>query len=338
MVVPRNAVLPMVGRQIVNSGRPECRESGPCASRLTGCGTVQVSLPLTCVGHCFGIRVAITMEFDRARLLLRPLREREHDLDLSVMLPVPPPGGTSLSSRASEDLARLAERIRGARAHGAPVSLLMGGHVIRAGVARLLVDLARRGVITHFGGNGAVAIHDFELSLIGATTESVARYIRSGQFGLWEETGWLNEAAVHASREGIGWGKAIGRMIAEGRADLRGQRTLFPHRDASLLSGCYELGVPVTIHPGIGYDIIHEHPNCDGAALGAASYSDFLRLAHAVESLEGGVLINAGSAVMGPEVYLKALAMARNVAHQQGREIRRFTTAVFDLLPLDGDH
>ena len=111
----------------------------------------------------------------------------------------------------------------------------------------------------------------------------------------------------------------------------------FPHKSISVLAAAARLGVPVTVHVGVGYDIIHEHPNCDGAALGQASYRDFLTFAAAVERLEGGVLLNFGSAVMGPEVYLKALAMARNVAHQEGRRIAKFTTAVFDLLPLAGD-
>ena len=110
-----------------------------------------------------------------------------------------------------------------------------------------------------------------------------------------------------------------------------------PHRRYSLLAAGHRLGVPVTVHVGIGYDILHEHPNCDGAALGAASYRDFLVFAQTVTRLEGGVLLNFGSAIMGPEVYLKALAMARNVALQEGRSIRKFTTAVFDLVPIGGD-
>jgi hypothetical protein len=111
----------------------------------------------------------------------------------------------------------------------------------------------------------------------------------------------------------------------------------FPYRDLSVLAAAYRCGVPATVHVGIGYDIIHEHPNCDGGALGAASYRDFLIFAHSAESLEGGVMLSFGSAVMAPEVYLKALSMARNVAHQEGRQIRDLTTAVFDLMPIAGD-
>jgi hypothetical protein len=269
--------------------------------------------------------------FDRSRLQLKPLCEREHDLHVDDWLalddPTPP--------FAHPALPRLAERIRAARARGAPVILLMGGHVIRAGVARHLIDLMARGLITHVGMNGAAAIHDYELALVGATSESVARYIREGQFGLWAETGGLNDIIRAAAVEGLGLGEAAGRAIATGDG--------YPNRDLSVLAACYRQGVPATVHVGIGYDIIHEHPNADGAALGATSYRDFLVLTQVlagepgVAGFEGGVLLSFGSAVMAPEVFLKALAMARNAAHQEGREIRHFTTAVFDLLPLSGD-
>ena len=166
------------------------------------------------------------------------------------------------------------------------------------------------------------------VALIGATTESVARYIQTGEFGLWEETGCMNEAIRSGARAGLGLGEALGRTILDGP---------FPHKEISVLAAGVRLGVPVTVHVGIGYDIVHEHPNCDGAALGQTSYQDFLIFAETVTRLEGGVLLNFGSAVMGPEVYLKALSMARNVARQEGREIRHFTTGVFDLVPLEGD-
>jgi len=274
--------------------------------------------------------------FDRSRLRLRPLAERQHDLDLSVMhspTDPAPDAAAALGPRAAAEVETLAERIVAARARGSAVICLLGGHVIRAGMAPLLVHLLRRGLLTHVAGNGAVAIHDFEFALIGATTESVARYIREGQFGLWEETGWINEVAAEAAREGLGFGQALGRAICCG---MHGRT--FPYAHLSLLAGAYLLHAPCTIHVSIGQDIIHEHPNFDAAAAGAATYTDFLALAQSVAHLEGGVLLNIGSAVMGPEVYLKALAMARNVAGQEGRQVRHFTTAVFDLLPLEGDY
>ena len=176
--------------------------------------------------------------------------------------------------------------------------------------------------------NGACCIHDFEMAAVGATTESVARYITEGQFGLWQETGRINDLAVQAAREGIGLGEAVGRAIWE---------EALPHRDISILAAGYRLHIPVTVHVSLGYDIIHEHPNCDGAALGAASYTDFLVFAQEVTRLEGGVLLSMGTAIMGPEVYLKALAMARNVAYQEGTPLNHFTTAVFDLQDLGAD-
>jgi hypothetical protein len=262
--------------------------------------------------------------FDRSRLRIQPLANRQHDLDLSVILPLdaePPPFDHPA-------LAVLGRRLVEARHRGAARVLMMGAHVLRAGVSRYLIDLMERGLLSHVAMNGAGPIHDWEFALIGATTESVARYIRTGEFGLWEETGRMNDAIRAGARDGLGLGEALGRAILGGR---------FPHKDVSVLAAGARLGVPVTVHVGVGHDIIHEHPNCDGAALGQASYQDFLVFTQAVTTLEGGVLLNVGSAVMGPEVYLKALSMARNVARQEGRTICHFTTAVFDLIPIEGD-
>jgi hypothetical protein len=263
--------------------------------------------------------------FDRSRLLIKPLAERQHDLDLGILLPLDAP----LPPFAHAALPVLGQRLVDARRDGRARILVMGAHVLRAGVARHLIDLMERRLVTHIAMNGAGPIHDWEFALIGASTESVARYIQTGEFGLWHETGRMNDAIRAGARAGLGLGEAIGRAILDGP---------FPHRDVSVLAAAARLGVPVTVHVGVGYDILHEHPNCDGAALGQTSYQDFLIFTQAVTQLEGGVLLNFGSAVMGPEVYLKALAMARNVAHQEGRHIRKFTTAVFDLIPLEGDH
>ncbi len=260
--------------------------------------------------------------FDRSRLKLRPLSERVHDLDLSVMLDPDAPVGFDHPT-----LDILAERIQAARERRSTVLWMLGAHVIRAGCSPVLIRLMEQGLVTHVALNGAGAIHDFEFALIGATTESVAKYVSEGQFGLWNETGKINVAAGEAARDGIGFGEAIGRMI---------DRENFPHKKNSLLWNARRLRVPVTVHVGIGCDIIHEHPNCDGAALGAASYTDFLIYTQSITNLEGGVFCNFGSGVIGPEVYLKAISMARNVAHQDGRKIAHFTTAVFDLLPLEG--
>src|SRR5262245_48699095 len=262
-------------------------------------------------------------QFDRSRLVIKPLAERRHDLTLDCLLPL-----DSAPDFEHPALPALGERLAAARRSGAARILMMGAHVLRAGVQRHLIDLLERGLIDHVAMNGAGPIHDWELALIGATTESVARYVSTGEFGLWAETGRMNDVIGAAAAAGLGLGEVVGRAILDGD---------FPHKSISVLAAAARLKVPVTVHVGVGYDILHEHPNCDGAALGQTSYQDFLTFAATIERLEGGVLLNFGSAVMGPEVYLKALAMARNVAHQEGRRIARFATAVFDLLPLDGD-
>ena len=262
--------------------------------------------------------------FDRSRLRIKPLAERRHDLDLSRFITP----GEAAPVFVHPDLIQVTQRLKTARQKGAARILIMGAHLIRAGVSKHIIDLVRNGWVDHLAMNGAGMIHDYELARIGATTESVARYVRTGEFGLWRETGYLNHWTVEAAQLNRGLGEHIGARISEAH---------FPHREFSVLAAAWEAGVPVTVHIGIGYDILHEHPNFDAAAAGQASYTDFLIFAAAVERLEGGVLLNFGSAVMGPEVYLKALAMARNVAHQQSREIRHFTTAVFDLVPIAGD-
>jgi hypothetical protein len=262
--------------------------------------------------------------FDRSRLLVKPLAERQHDMTLDVLLPLNSP-----ADFAHPSIPLIAERLTEARDRGAARILMMGAHVLRAGVQRHLIDLMERGLVSLVAMNGAGPIHDWEFARIGASTESVARYVRTGEFGLWRETGELNDAIRGGVNDGCGLGETIGRVIAASD---------FPHTEISVLAAAYRLGIPVTVHIGIGYDIIHEHPNADGAALGQASYTDFLVFAEHVRNLEGGVVLNFGTAVMGPEVYLKALAMARNVAHQEGKRIARFTTAVFDLIPLDDDY
>ncbi len=262
--------------------------------------------------------------FDRSRLSILPLAERTHDLPLERWLSLDGPA----PAFEHPDLATIASRLKAAQELGSTRLLIMGAHVLRAGVNRHLIDLMERGAIDHIAMNGAGAIHDYEIARIGATTESVARYISSGQFGLWQETGELNDWISEAAALELGLGENIGRRIAS---------SSFPHKDLSVYAAAYRLGVPVTVHVGVGYDILHEHPNCDGAALGAASYRDFLILAATMERLEGGVMLNFGSAIMGPEVYLKALAMSRNVAHQHHRIIKNFSTAVFDLVPIHGD-
>jgi len=262
--------------------------------------------------------------FDRSQLRIKPLGERKHDMVLDYVLKLDEPA----PAFSHPHLADVAQRLNAARDKGAARILMMGAHVIKSGASRHVIDLIERGFITHVAMNGAGTIHDYELARIGASTESVARYIREGQFGLWRETGDLNDVIWEAAEQGLGLGENVGRRIEESD---------FPHKEVSIFAAAYRHSVPATVHVGIGYDIIHEHANCDGRALGAASYRDFLIFTKTMEELEGGIMLNFGSAIMGPEVYLKALAMVRNVAHQRGQVIKNFTTAVFDLVPIQGD-
>ena len=243
--------------------------------------------------------------FDRSRLLIKSLSERKHDMGLDYILKLDEPA----PEFSHPQLQGVAQRLIAARDKGAARILMMGAHVIKAGASRYVIDLIERGYITHVALNGAGAIHDYELARIGATTESVAHYIRSGEFGLWRETGDLNEIIHEAADLSLGLGENVGRRIEE---------SSFPYKDLSIFAAAYRHSVPATVHVGVGYDIIHEHPNCDGHALGAASYRDFLIFTKSMEKLEGGIMLNFGSAIMGPEVYLKALSMVRNIAHQHG--------------------
>lgn len=256
--------------------------------------------------------------FDRKALKLKSLSLRKNDLDLSVIQPL----DLNLHFKPSKELKQVCQRIIKAKKNKASLIWMTGGHVIRAGVQRHIIDLMEKGFISCLAMNGAGIIHDYELALIGATTESVAKYIREGQFGLWKETGEINNIINRSAKLGLGLGEGMGKAIYEGS---------FPYKEFSLLAAGYRLKIPVTVHVGIGYDIIHEHPNCDGAATGATSYRDFLLFAQEVSNLEKGIILNFGSAVMAPEVFLKALSMARNVAHQKKKQIKDFTSMVCDL-------
>lgn len=262
-------------------------------------------------------------QFDRSRLNIKPIHERIHDVSADIIMDI----SGEIPVFENPKLDEIAADLVNAKKSGAASMLMYGGHVIRTGCGLFMIELMKRGLVNHFATNGAGSIHDFELSLIGNTCESVAKYISEGQFGLWKESGMLNDILAEGVKDGLGAGEAIGRYIWEN--DL-------PGKEKSVLAMGYHLQVPCTVHIGIGNDIIHEHPNCRGDVLGEASYRDFLIYTQSVTNLENGVFLNFGSAVTGPEVYLKALAMARNVAKQDGEEICHFTTAVFDLQPIEG--
>jgi hypothetical protein len=221
---------------------------------------------------------------------------------------------------AGADLRFAADSIVQARARGRGVALGMGAHPIKVGLSPLIIDLMERGVLTSIALNGAGIIHDFELAAAGMTSEDVGPGLDRGRFGMARETGaTLNEVIKGAARADLGLGEALGRHIAESR---------YPHRELSIVGAAARLDIPVTVHVAIGTDIIHMHPGADGAAIGAATLRDFHRLAEVVAALAGGVYVNLGSAVILPEVFVKALNLARNLGHR----VRPLVTIDLDFL------
>jgi hypothetical protein len=220
---------------------------------------------------------------------------------------------------AARHLKDVAAAIVQARRDGRPVMLGMGAHSIKVGLNPVIIDLMERQIITSLSLNGAGIIHDFELAFIGQTSEDVDKEILSGAFGMAEETGSMINGAIAAARNGEGIGAAVGRMIGTGD---------FPYRDKSLLAAGHRLGVPVTVHVAIGTDIIHMHPSFDGRATGAAAQNDFLTFCSLVAQLEGGVYVNLGSAVLLPEIFLKAVTLCRNL----GNPLQHFTTVNMDFV------
>jgi hypothetical protein len=211
---------------------------------------------------------------------------------------------------AARDFVRVVDAIAAATRDRRGVVIMLGGHVVKTGLAPVLLDLMRRGVVTHVAMNGSAAIHDYEIARFGATSEDVAAGLRDGTFGMAEETGReMNEAFRRGHARDEGMGECLARALTE--ADEGGD---LANPDLSLLLGGHRLGMAVTVHAAIGAEIIHQHPAADGAAIGATSHRDFRRLAHGLLALDrGGVALNIGSAVIMPEVFLKALTIARNL-------------------------
>ena len=266
---------------------------------------------------------------DTSRLTTYPLQRRHSKVKLSNFAKAWTKGRSfshflrSLPDiLAVKTLREVAKAIAKAHRRGRPVIVGMGAHVVKVGLGPLLVDLMERGIVTALAMNGAVIIHDFELAFTGHTSEEVDAEIDSGRFGMAEETGsLLNEAVTLGMKEGQGLGESLGLYINR-------HKQRFPHRGTSLLATGARLGLPVTVHVAIGTDIIHMHPSADGAAIGATSLLDFRRLAAVVSGMEGGVYLNMGSAVILPEVFLKAVSLGRNLGHP----LTNITTVNMDFL------
>lgn len=221
---------------------------------------------------------------------------------------------------AGKDLLEIRDRMVHAVSSNRTIILAMGAHAIKVGLNPIIIDLLDRGIIKGLAMNGACIIHDAELAMAGKTSEDVAAEIGAGRFGMAEETGrFLNEAISEGAEKDLGLGESVGAMLI---------REDFPFNRHSLLARAYELDIPVTVHVAMGTDIIHFHPSADGASIGKTSHNDFRIFSGLVSELEGGVFINLGSAVIMPEVFLKALSLVRNLGH----EVKDFTTVNMDFI------
>jgi len=267
-------------------------------------------------------------EADFARLKTVPIARRSNKVDPSLL--AHPPGSdrsfaafwSALPTILAAEDARFVVDAMAAAAGKRGVVAMLGGHVIKVGLGPLLIELMRRKVVTHIAMNGSAAIHDFELAAFGGTSEDVAAGLGDGTFGMAEETGReMNAALARGAEQDQGAGEALAESL-RARKDL-------PGRDVSVLVACAQLGVPVTVHAAVGAEIIHQHPTADGATLGATSHRDFKRLAGSLPTLDdGGVVLNLGSAVVMPEVFLKALTIARNL---HGGKPKNFTACDCDM-------
>lgn len=222
---------------------------------------------------------------------------------------------------AAKDLKTVVDAITAARKKSKPVIFMLGAHVIKCGLSPLIIDLIQKDIITAVALNGAGVVHDVEIAMVGYTSEDVADALRDGSFGMAKETAdFVNGATKDAASRDTGMGKAVGQAI--NKAGLK-------YKDLSILAAADKKGIPATVHIAIGADIVHQHPSCDGASLGEASLRDFHILIGEIAKLgDGGVIVNIGSAVILPEVFLKALNVTRNL----GKDVKNFTAVNFDMI------
>jgi len=280
--------------------------------------------------------------FDPSQIETYPLNERSNKVTLDDL--VFPDRVAALDLNVPEAVARdietVAKAIAAAHRDDKPVILFTGAHLIKNGLGPLLVDLVERDLVTLVAGNAATSIHDFELALIGQTSENVPAALSEGQFGMAYEFAYINTALRVGNEQKIGYGETLGRTICDEafRTQVLSQVAKedsprhFTHPETSVLAACYRRGIPFTVHAGIGTDVIDQHPSFDGRAKGGCSGRDFLIYTHEITQLTaGGVVLNIGSAVTGPEVLLKAISMAANV----GKVPQEILTADFDLRPHD---
>ena len=317
-------------------------------------------------------------EFDRSRIRFKPLGDRKNkfQIDEIAVDPDAPPPDPGLNARLID---LVADKVRASRDRGAPVAICHGAHLIKNGLAPVLIRLVEEDWITHVATNGAGSIHDWEFALMGESCEDVRENVAIGEFGIWDETGsYLGLAAHVGNLDGYGTGESVGKMISEDGLEIPTRSALVEAIKPALADGakiagregaamellelldrcnvpsgridishgwkhrsvqyaCYEKGVPLTVHPGIGQDIIYSHPHFAGGGVGRSAMADFLKYAHTVENIEGGVLLSVGSSVMSPMIFEKSLSMGRNVHLQKNGKIDDFFILVNDLAASDWD-
>lgn len=278
--------------------------------------------------------------FNNTGIRTYPVNERTNKVKLENLIN---PGNVTAASYDIGEPERsaieeIAQEIVNQRKRNNPVIVFSGAHLVKNGLGPLIVDLVRRNIITLFAGNGATSIHDFELALIGETSEYVPNALEKGEFGMAYEFAYINEALKLGNNLRLGYGETLGRMINDGdfreevlkTAGRPGAPEEFLHPEVSILNACYGTKTPCTIHVGIGTDVIDQHPSFDGQVKGGCSGRDFLIYTNEVSKLShGGVVLNIGSAVTGPEILLKAVSMVTNA----GIRPEGIITADFDLRP-----
>lgn len=283
--------------------------------------------------------------FDPGQIVTYPVAERDNKVKLSDLIDPDNINETAfdVSKDVEDKITLLAREIVYAREKNRPVVFFTGAHLIKNGLSRILGKLITRDLFTLVSGNAATSIHDFELGLIGKTSEYVPQALEKGQFGMAYEFNYINAALILGNRYKLGYGESVGRMIcdelfrdeAANILDMEKSSIEFKHPEESIQAICYENNIPMTIHAGIGTDVIDQHSYFNGQAKGGCSGRDFLIYANEISKLtEGGVILNVGSAVTGPEVFLKAASMAGNIGHIP----HKITTANFDLRPYNPDN
>ncbi len=309
-------------------------------------------------------------ELDRSAIHFKPLKKRENKVRIESDAVQPGEKTWNLPKHVESGIKAAAEDIQNSNKNNSSVVCAFGAHTIKNGLGLILIEMMKNGWLTHLATNGAGVIHDWEIAFQGETSENVARNVKKGEFGIWQETGfYINTALAVGAFEGLGYGESIGAMISRdgltiprekellafadrnktetpGRAAaaldlLKSIRLLdikpgfmpikHPYKRYSVQAAAFDLGINFTSHPMFGHDIIYTHPANNGAAIGRTAERDFLTFAGSISRLEGGVYLSIGSAVMSPMIFEKSLSMARNIAMQKGKSITDFTIYVVDL-------